>query len=80
MSEEPKPFSDLPAESKGGLLREFWLLLKHNKKYWMLPIIVLLLILGLLIILGGSAAAPFIYRLFRRCATGAASVSWSPGC
>lgn len=65
MDDEPKAsFSELPTESRGGVLREFWLLLKHNKKYWMLPLIVLLLALGLLIILGGSAAAPLIYRLF----------------
>ena len=65
MNEPPKPaLEDLPPETESGLLREFWLLLRHNKKYWMLPLIALLLVLGLLIILGGSAAAPFIYRLF----------------
>ena len=65
-NESPRPsFTELKSDQhKGGLIREFWLLLKHNKKYWMLPLIILLLILGLLIILGGSAAAPFIYRLF----------------
>ncbi|MBI2511525.1 MAG: hypothetical protein HYV96_06065 [Opitutae bacterium] len=61
----PKTLHDVTAPTaRGGLLRELWLLLRHNKKYWMLPILVLLLALGALIILGGSAAAPFIYRLF----------------
>jgi hypothetical protein len=65
MNEPSKPrFTELEPEQRGGILREFGLLLKHNKKYWMWPIIVLLLLLGLMIILGGSAAAPFIYRLF----------------
>jgi hypothetical protein len=47
-----------------GILREFWLFLRHNKKWWLTPIIVVLLLVGLLIVLGGSAAAPFIYALF----------------
>lgn len=66
MNDKPsKTLRDVAAPAaRGGLLRELWLLLRHNKKYWMLPILVLLLVLGALIILGGSAAAPFIYRLF----------------
>jgi hypothetical protein len=57
-------FEELDDETENSLTREFVLLLKHNKKYWMTPIIVILLLFGLLIILGGSAAAPFIYTLF----------------
>jgi hypothetical protein len=65
--EEPdraRKLSELDSAEDGGVLRELWLLLRHNKKYWMIPIIALLLASGLLIILGGSGAAPFIYRLF----------------
>jgi hypothetical protein len=51
-------------QSQQGLLAEIWLMLKANKKYWMIPLIAGLLIFGLLVILGGSAAAPFIYTLF----------------
>lgn len=58
------PFRDLDPGKRSGLLREFWLLLRHTKKFWMLPLIVILLVLGLFILLGGSAAAPLIYRLF----------------
>jgi len=47
-----------------GLIREFWDLLKHNKKWWLTPIILVLLLFGVLLILGGTAAAPFIYTLF----------------
>lgn len=65
MSDPKSPkFSEIePAEEKGALA-EFWSLLMHNKKYWMLPIIVLLLVFGVLVILSGSSAAPFIYTLF----------------
>jgi hypothetical protein len=51
-------------EAQRGLLSEIWLMLKNNRKYWMIPLIAGLLIFGLLVILGGSAAAPFIYTLF----------------
>jgi hypothetical protein len=51
-------------KDKGGFLREFYLMLKHNKKWWITPIVIVLLIFGLLIILGGSTYAPFIYTLF----------------
>lgn len=46
-------------------LKEFWLYLKAEKKYWLLPIIVALLFLGVPIVTTeGSAIAPFIYALF----------------
>jgi drug/metabolite transporter superfamily protein YnfA len=47
-----------------GFVVEFWDLLRHNKKWWMLPIVVILVLFGVLIVLSGTAAAPFIYTLF----------------
>ena len=65
MSQEKKSqFEQVADEGGSSLLGEFFDLLKHNKKYWLLPIFILLLGFGLLIVLGGSAAAPFIYTLF----------------
>ncbi len=58
------PFEKAREQKQGGLLSEFWFMLKTNKKYWMAPLIISILVLGLLIILGGSAVAPFIYTLF----------------
>lgn len=50
---------------KIGLLKEFWLYLKSNKKWWLAPIIIMLLLIGALIVFSqGSAVAPFIYTLF----------------
>lgn len=51
-------------QPSGGLLSEFWLFLRHNKKWWLLPILVIMLLFGLLILLSGTAVAPFIYTLF----------------
>jgi hypothetical protein len=46
-------------------LRELWMFLSSQKKYWLIPIVlVLVLIGGLLIFAGSSALAPFIYTIF----------------
>ena len=47
-----------------SIFTEFWLFLKQNKAYWMVPIILVLLLLIVLVIFGGTSAAPFIYTLF----------------
>ena len=47
-----------------GVFREFWYLLRQNKKWWLLPILVVLVVLSVLVLLSGTAAAPFIYTLF----------------
>ena len=44
-----------------GLLTEFWLFLRDNKKWWLLPLLLALLVLGMLVILSGTGLAPFIY-------------------
>ncbi len=50
---------------KFSIIGEFWMFLKHRKKYWLLPIMLILFLLGALIVLTqGSALAPFIYTLF----------------
>jgi hypothetical protein len=65
MSDEKKSqFEQAGSQQNTGIVREFFLMLKQNKKYWMIPLILVLLGFGLLIILGGTAAAPFIYTLF----------------
>ncbi|MEM7351310.1 MAG: DUF5989 family protein [Acidobacteriota bacterium] len=60
----PEAFSAQAEQKSAGLVRELWDLIRHNKKWWLLPPIVLLLFVGLLAVLGGTAAAPLIYTLF----------------
>jgi hypothetical protein len=62
--EQSGEFNKLAQEKRTHLLAEFWIFLKHNKKWWLLPILIILLLLGLLVLLGGTAIAPFIYPLF----------------
>jgi hypothetical protein len=57
-------FEESGDEKQPSLVAEFIDLVKHNKKYWLIPIVLILLAFGLLIILGSTGAAPFIYTLF----------------
>jgi hypothetical protein len=49
----------------GTLLREFWLFLKAEKKWWLAPMLIVMGAVGLVVILGylHPAFAPFIYPL-----------------
>jgi hypothetical protein len=62
--DQRKSFEQANSARQTGLVAEFLLLLKHNRKYWLIPLLVALVVLGTLLILGGTAAAPFIYTLF----------------
>jgi hypothetical protein len=65
MSEETKNrFKAAGRHKQAGILGEVFQMLRHNKKYWLLPLLLILLALGALILLSGTAAAPFIYTLF----------------
>ncbi|MGH8019080.1 MAG: DUF5989 family protein [Opitutaceae bacterium] len=57
-------FERASSARQAGMLRELYCMLRHNKKYWMIPLFGALLLIGGLIVLGGTAAAPFIYALF----------------
>jgi hypothetical protein len=49
------------------LLAEFYLFVKHNRAFWLVPVIVAVVLLAGIVALagfGGGAAAPFIYSLF----------------
>ncbi len=54
----------MSAETSPGMLRELFDLMRHNKKWWLLPAIAMILLAALLIVLAGSGAAPFVYTLF----------------
>jgi Family of unknown function (DUF5989) len=57
-------FAAQAAARQTGFLREFWLFLRGNKKWWLTPLLIVLLAFGALVVLGGTAVAPFIYTLF----------------
>jgi Family of unknown function (DUF5989) len=62
--EKARAFEQAGPKARPSVTREFWLFLRENKKFWLLPPLAALLLLGLIVILGGTAAAPFIYSLF----------------
>jgi hypothetical protein len=51
--------------SKAQVMFQLWEMMKHNKKYWLLPVIIVLVLIGALFVVAQSSAlAPFIYSLF----------------
>ena len=51
--------------AKQSLIKEFFLFVKQEKKWWLIPLVTVLLLVGALIIFAGSSPlAPFIYPLF----------------
>ena len=51
--------------AKESLVKEFFLFIKQEKKWWLVPLIAVLLLVGALIVFAGSSPlAPFIYPLF----------------
>ena len=57
-------FEQAGEEQPMGLLAEFWLFIREEKKWWLTPIVLVLLLAGVAIFLSGTGAAPFIYTLF----------------
>ena len=60
----PSQFEEQAAKAGVGFFTEFWVFLKENKKWWLLPILLAFLLMGALLLAGGTGAAPFIYTLF----------------
>lgn len=50
---------------KMSLIREIWLYMRQNKKYWLIPILFILILMSVMLIVAQSSAlAPFIYSIF----------------
>ncbi len=51
---------------KLSLFHEFWLFIKQERRWWLLPIVAMLLLVGVLIVAVQSAGAlsPFLYPSF----------------
>ena len=51
--------------AKQSLIREFFLFIKHEKKWWLIPLILVLLAVGFVMVFASSSPlAPFLYPLF----------------
>lgn len=51
--------------AKQSLVKEFFLFIKQEKKWWLIPLIAVLLLVGALVMFAGSSPlAPFLYPLF----------------
>ena len=58
--QQAEEFEQQVAEPQIGLVAEFLVFLRYNKKWWITPIIIILLIVGILVWLG-SSGLPLIY-------------------
>ena len=49
----------------GSLLKEFWLFLKEEKKWWLVPMLLVMGVVGILVVVAmlNPALAPFLYPL-----------------
>ncbi|NQU20155.1 MAG: hypothetical protein HQ567_02655 [Candidatus Nealsonbacteria bacterium] len=61
---EPTKFEEAAEEKAMSLPQEFWLFLKENKKWWLLPIVIVLAGIAILSVFASGSAAPFIYTIF----------------
>jgi len=63
-SQPPTELESLNQQQQPGLMQEFWLFIREEKKWWLTPIVLVLLLVGTLVALTQTGAAPFIYALF----------------
>jgi hypothetical protein len=61
-----KSFREAGEAKELSLGQEIIQMLKHNKKYWMIPLLIFLLVLGVIVVIAATSpgVAPFIYTLF----------------
>jgi hypothetical protein len=64
MSDQKTKFEEAGKGGQFSLAREFFVFVKDNKKWWLIPILTAIALVGLIVILGSTGAAPFIYTLF----------------
>ena len=66
MKNVPDDFEKAAGTRQTGVMREIAELLRHNKKWWLVPVIIALLTVGVLIAISvvAPSVAPFIYPFF----------------
>lgn len=57
-------FEQAAEEDRMSLMQEFFIFLKENKKWWLLPILIVVTLVGALAWFAGTGVAPFIYTVF----------------
>jgi len=61
MSNAKEEFEKAADEGRLSLAAEFWLFLKENKKWWLLPILVVFGLIAAFAYMLGTGFAPFLY-------------------
>ena len=47
-----------------GIVREFFLFIRQNKAYWLVPLLIALGLLAVLMVMAETGLAPWIYALW----------------
>lgn len=55
---KPSKFEKQAANAGDGFFQEFWIFLKENKKWWLLPILLAFLLMGALLLAGEPEPHP----------------------
>ena len=63
-TENRAKFEELAQEDQLSLVHEFFVFVRENKKWWLVPILLVFSLVGVLVALASTGAAPFIYTLF----------------
>ena len=61
MSDARREFEQAAEADRLSLASEFWIFLKENKKWWLLPILLVIGMIGVFALLLQTGAAPFLY-------------------
>jgi hypothetical protein len=61
MSDAKNEFEKAAEENRLSLAAEFWLFLKENKKWWLLPILLVFGLIAVFAMLLSTGFAPFLY-------------------
>jgi hypothetical protein len=61
MSDAKQEFEKAAGEERLSLAAEFWLFLKENKKWWLLPILLVFALIAVFAMMLSTGFAPFLY-------------------
>jgi hypothetical protein len=61
MSDAGNEFERAAEESRLSLAAEFWLFLKENKKWWLIPILLVFALIAAFAMMLSTGFAPFLY-------------------
>ena len=63
-TEQAREFAKQASRKQTGILRESWVFVRRERKWFLAPILLVLLAAGAFVLLTSTAVAPLIYTVF----------------